>query len=457
MSQLQFKQITFTNEDARGSAANKNLLGRNTDYRIFRYPLDIGSYERGHYMVIHINEQVKTRFGESRDSNGNAIPSVANPNAFQDPTRNPTGAGQSIGNAIEGAITGWEYLKGTIGDGVSAVAVPTPNIQESDFGPASQAFGGAIAGATKIVEGYAERMRSADFRTNFARTIQRTKDSIVLYMPDTMAFTNNQGYNEFNIGTDARILNAIGDTAGAMKRASDSGMSASQVGEAAGRVLAPYLAAVLAEKNDLTRVAFAAVTGTVLNPMIELVYSTPQLRNFRFDFMLYPRSQKEAVEINKILDCLKFHQAPEIATEGAGAFLIPPSEFNIEFYYNGEINPNIERISTCVLESIDYDYAPNGFSAYETESSSPTSGGTGMPVAIRLSLAFKETEYKTKSNYSNYANIRGETAISPAINTQVPYDAFGEAVSVGLNIGQGSSGNYDSDLPFVKNNFEFGE
>jgi hypothetical protein len=32
--------------------------------------------------------------------------------------------------------------------------------------------------------------------------------------------------------------------------------------------------------------------------------------------------------------------------------------------------------------------------------SKPTLGGTGMPVAIRLGLTFKETEYLTKDSYN---------------------------------------------------------
>jgi hypothetical protein len=67
--------------------------------------------------------------------------------------------------------------------------------------------------------------------------------------------------------------------------------------------------------------------------------------------------------------------------------------------YNGKENPNIPRISTCVLQSIDVDYAPNGFSAYEVPGEQALPGRTGMPVAIRLSLNFKETEILTKANY----------------------------------------------------------
>jgi hypothetical protein len=54
------------------------------------------------------------------------------------------------------------------------------------------------------------------------------------------------------------------------------------------------------------------------------------------------------------------------------------------------------------LETIDIDYAPNGFSAYEVPGQTqPSLGETGMPVGIRLSLQFKETEILTKDNFSS--------------------------------------------------------
>jgi len=144
-----------------------------------------------------------------------------------------------------------------------------------------------------------------------------------------------------------------------------------------------------------------AYTGYVINPMLEMIYTTPAFREFRFDFMFYPRGEKEATEVQNIINRLHFHQAPEIESAGSGFFLVPPSEFDILFYYNGAINPNIPKISTCVLTSIDVDYAPNGFAAYEVQGEvSPQKGRTGMPVAIRLSLNFKETEIMTKQNFS---------------------------------------------------------
>jgi hypothetical protein len=128
--------------------------------------------------------------------------------------------------------------------------------------------------------------------------------------------------------------------------------------------------------------------------------------------MLYPRSSKEALEIHRILNRLRFHQAPELLQEGAAGglgafFLVPPSEFDIKFYYNGRINPNIPPISTCVLTSIETDYAPNGWSAYEVPGNAgvPTLGKTGTPVGIKLSLVFQETEILTKQTYDDKGGL----------------------------------------------------
>jgi hypothetical protein len=104
--------------------------------------------------------------------------------------------------------------------------------------------------------------------------------------------------------------------------------------------------------------------------MMEILYSSPVPRNFQFDFQFNPRDEKEAKEVQDIIDSVRFFQAPEIkAPSSGGFFLIPPAEFDISFYYNGQINPNIPPISTCVLTNVNVNYAPSGFSAYEVPES----------------------------------------------------------------------------------------
>jgi hypothetical protein len=155
----------------------------------------------------------------------------------------------------------------------------------------------------------------------------------------------------------------------------------------------------LADSKNTARLATAAATGAVRNPMLEMLYKSPNFRTFNFEFKFYPRDEREALEVQRIVERLRYHQSPELVKESS-AFLVPPSEFDIKFYYNGSQNPNIPPISTCVLQTIDIDYAPNGFSAYEVPNENqPSLGRTGMPVAMTLRLAFQETTYLTKEDF----------------------------------------------------------
>jgi hypothetical protein len=146
--------------------------------------------------------------------------------------------------------------------------------------------------------------------------------------------------------------------------------------------------------------AILASTGRVINPMLEMVYKSPAFRTFQFDFTFYPRDEREALEVQSILERFRFHQAPELLA-GSEGFLVPPSEFDIRFYYGGNLNPNIPGVTTCVLTSIDINYAPNGFAAYEVPGENgPELGRTGMPVAIQLTLQFQEVTYLTKKDFN---------------------------------------------------------
>ena len=54
---------------------------------------------------------------------------------------------------------------------------------------------------------------------------------------------------------------------------------------------------------------FFWLTGSVLNPMLEMIYTSPEFRSFQFDFNFYPRDEREALEVQKILQMFMFHQA----------------------------------------------------------------------------------------------------------------------------------------------------
>lgn len=133
-----------------------------------------------------------------------------------------------------------------------------------------------------------------------------------------------------------------------------------------------------------------------------------------------------------------------------GYYLIPPSEFDIKFYCNGQINTNIPPISTCVLQSVDVDYAPHGFTAYEVPGQiTPSEGGTGMPVAIQLTLQFREAEIMTKDNFNTEQYTKDTSQEGSVIGDVVnPYNNIGSGYNFGREIPTSIG---DSYMKFLNN------
>jgi hypothetical protein len=341
--------ITVNAPEARGPLAP--LLPNIGGLKILKYPSDLGSTDKGHYISIGIRVQRNTQF-----------------------TNNILG---------EKPVTGDASLTSILGT-ISSVAGAFTSITSAIFGDAPNSLASTLAASSQnIAKG--------------VRATSQIESVICLYMPDTLNFDNSQGYSEPSISGLASGIAAGGQSL-ADTIFGKPGTDASKQG--LGNMTPFGLAAAASKGGDFGKVLFSSATGLVKNPLLEVLYSTPAFRTFRFDFMFYPRSEKEAKEVQQIISELRFHQSPEGFTSSNGFFLVPPSEFDISFYYSGIVNPNIPKIGVCVLESINVNYAPNGFSAYEVPGQSPTLGGTGMPVAIQLSMQFKETEIKTKASYN---------------------------------------------------------
>lgn len=376
-------------------------------YETLRYPLDVGNSDKGHYMLIHINAQKKSEYAAGTNFLENVDPTYV---------RNMKEIIQKRGQVNFGGAfsTGVNLTSGAVSSATQSLTQNFPTLTQYATNITSQINSFAtsqLPGTTESVKQAVSGLGSATSQAiknvngeNFLRTVSRTTDAIALYMPDTLTFEYNQSYSELSLSKGV-----TGGLAAAGQAAVDSYSRGGANGfKNIGQNLAPFVASyALGGFGDFGKALVAGGFGVVQNPMIEMLYTQPNLRNFQFDFMFYPRDEKEAFEVQKILDKLRYHQAPEIKNESGGYFLIPPSEFDISFYYNGKVNPNIDRISTCVLEKVVVNYAPSGFSAYESlYENSPSMGRTGMPVAIQLTLMFKETQIMTKDIYA-YINRAG--------------------------------------------------
>jgi hypothetical protein len=384
-------EIIRNDVNSRNTSGNFNrqagLTGRTTgnspyESKNLQFPLDIGSAEKGHYLMFNINAQQKTQF--STNFTGENPTVVKNMELLQSRRGGSTNfinekLTEFAGKAISSTATVANFSQGIL-NSIPGVSTLTAPFTGGDIG--QKLTEGAKTFGTQL-----GNVKSSEF----LRTIKRTTDTVVLYMPDKITYSNAQNYGEIALGGEVKSL--AGFSAAATAAEKDATNLATFGG---------FLAAELSGSKALEALA-TAVTQVVKNPMLEVMYKGVSLRKFNFSFSLWPRSEQEAIEVQKIIELLRYHQAPEIKQNTGGFFLIPPSEFDISFMYNGKVNPNMDAISTCVLTNVSVDYTPKGFHAFESIDSidNPELGKTGMPVGINLSLSFMETQIITKEYYRN--------------------------------------------------------
>lgn len=126
------------------------------------------------------------------------------------------------------------------------------------------------------------------------------------------------------------------------------------------------------------------MAGKSINPFKTTLFKGVGLRHFEFNYKFMSKSASEASNVKRIIDLFKFHMHPEFSDNKV--FLTHPSEFQIVYYYNGQENENIHKISTCVLVDMDVDYGEEQMVTFVD----------GMPIEINMKLRFMETEIMTK-------------------------------------------------------------
>jgi hypothetical protein len=378
--------ITISQESQRqGPLAS--LFQNKTTENTMRYPLDIGNYDKAHYMVIHIFKQKNSQFTGIQRSKESEI--YRNYKGADKPS---TSFSSKINSAIDSAVNNFTKGKTLFGKEIS-----------TSFGTSSA----SVSKQSFSKDDYLSSVQNINDKS-LIDTVTETTDSIVLYMPDTLQFTNQQSYEELTLNSKLGGLLVAGKS---LLDASRQGTDVSRAAEGAILTAAAQKAFEVAGsvigQGSAQAGAFLALGG-VNNPMLEIIYKSPAFRSFSYEFMFYPRDEREALEVQNIIQRFRFHQAPEIDAGSSGLLMIPPSQFELAFYYNGQPNPNIPTIGRCVLESIDVNYAPNGWSAYEIPGENDARlGRTGMPTAIQMTLNFKETVILTKQSFIN-SDIAGK-------------------------------------------------
>jgi hypothetical protein len=377
---------------------------------ILRYPEDVASApDRYHYMMFFVREQTNTNFSAQARGFGQSFSAADEIGVFDSFKAQVKGDGlvsSSAGSGLSG------LLNSAIGSALSKGANVLTG-KGGTSGKIGSAINSFVSGPSKaqtepqnnsaIQQSVKEITDKSAF--GFLNKTRLTKDAIALYMPDTINFDSTASYSDLRPGEEklGQFLAAAPELIEAYRKGGAVALGKTALKSGVAQLAAQEAASGVAGQTG--RLGVYATTGKVTNPMIELIYGSPDLRSFQFEFMFYPRSEKEAYDVQRIIDRFRFHQAPELDKFESGrqtGMLIPPSEFDIKFYYAGRQNPNIPPISSCVLTNVQVNFAPRGWSAYESlGENTPALGRTGMPTAIQMSLQFRETTYITKEDFGD--------------------------------------------------------
>lgn len=369
-SSFRLNEILFNNKNDNELKEFDNLQSNN-DLNIRRYPSNLGSSSVNHYIQFEIF--VRENSNPDFYSSSNAI---------------------SNGDPISYQIT--ELMSRTRGGGGGNLSQQASVATSAQIGNNQWERPGNQVGGNPA---YQARNKAAFNDVNISLPkLKKTKEIIALYMPDAGL--------QFNYGHRYETPSATNVLGGGLLAAQAAASSIPNIknfmqggGFKSFKQMSPFAVEVISQKilgPEATNILYGNI-GMAINPSFEVIYSSTDLRNFSFEFMFYPRDEKEAETVYRIIQAFKFHAAPEITKGTAGRYLLAPSAFDIKFMYNGLENPNIPKISTCFCNGVNVDYAPNGFSAYEVQGdNTPQRGKTGTPVATRLTLSFTETTMITK-------------------------------------------------------------
>ena len=216
-------------------------------------------------------------------------------------------------------------------------------------------------------------------------TTKRVSSAIALYMPQQILTAYQSKYEEDDISIAA-------ETAGGAILSAMSGGGFKGVAGTLGAGAEEGVRSVLQKGASLaapgSQALMAIHQGKVITPKMELMFRSVGRRSFSYEFNFIPKSEKEAIEVEKIVFEFKMQMSADFAGGGVQGQrrMTIPSTFDIEYMYKGQGNSHLHKISTCVLEDMNVTYGGDKFVAY----------AGGRPQSTKISLKFSEMEIITK-------------------------------------------------------------
>lgn len=213
--------------------------------------------------------------------------------------------------------------------------------------------------------------------------------SVTLYMPSGHTVNDNLAYDNVDTGIGGQLVNAAGTSANTGEFIDKLKNNAKPLVQTA---VSQQLANFSQEKGLVGGAAGQALinSGQVVNPHTQMLFKSPQLRQFTYSFKMIPRTIEEAREMVKIVQFFRVAAYPETGNGGdeTGAGTVEmstfkfPDIFEITFLNKGKQNKNMISQMHSYLTSVNVTY----------NSSTPAFYADGMPSEIDLQLTFQESK-----------------------------------------------------------------
>jgi hypothetical protein len=226
-----------------------------------------------------------------------------------------------------------------------------------------------------------------------------TASAFVLPMPQDLS-------NEMKQNWSGKAFSGIGRSAIAALAGGDFSKLGKTAGNWAGNFHAAREAITKSALNSVPGVGgnlsvsdiSGSTRGVVLNPNVEVLYDSPDLREIAMVFKMVPRSSSDSTTINAIVRAFRYASLPQwggeggdltIKGEGSNAtfsqenFIRVPLLCKFTFMRGGSTNPNVIQFKPCAITRVQVNYTPDG--TYATYSD-------GNPVATELSIGFLESK-----------------------------------------------------------------
>ena len=239
-----------------------------------------------------------------------------------------------------------------------------------------------------------------------AETPDDTVASAALYMPaDALNTATAVNWDEREIGIiGGAIIEsfATGDPPTSanivekLKDAIPAGLGGAAI-DVAAKLITPLISTATAGGDG--KAILQSMFGQQVDPRLDMLFNRVQYRTHTFTFTLIPRNQREAENINQILNLFQFYMLPKYGSAQDGSvqldsyFIGYPYEFDITLITGGgkSQSPHINKIDRSVLTSCTINHASSQRVAFV---------GAYYPASTSLTLDFKEVRLQGRDSYN---------------------------------------------------------